>query len=98
MKRILTTLSEKWPEYLLEILVLIIGIYGAFALESWNEELKEKKEIGNYIQSIRKDIQADTDLINQIKQDLHYQVIAGEYIVPILESDNPQIDDSLPLF
>jgi hypothetical protein len=52
MKRILSTLSQKWPEYLLEILVLIIGIYGAFALDNWNEETQKRKTEKAYLASI----------------------------------------------
>ncbi len=35
MKRILHLLKEKWPEYLIEILVLIIGIWAAFELSNY---------------------------------------------------------------
>lgn len=44
MKRIINTLSRKWPEYLLEILVLIIGIYGAFELENWNDSVNNTQK------------------------------------------------------
>ena len=40
MKKILEILKSKWAEYLIEILVIIIGVLGAFLLSSWNEERK----------------------------------------------------------
>ena len=95
MKKIVDHLKDEWYKYALEILVLIFGIYGAFALENWNDGRKEHHEILNYIQSIKKDIEADHMLFVQINQTLNGQIKAGAYIIPILESKHPKIDDSL---
>ena len=55
MKRILSTLKDKWPEYLLEILVLIIGVYGAFALDNWNDQRKNFEKERTLLINLKRD-------------------------------------------
>ena len=66
MKRVLTTLSEKWPEYLLEIIVLIIGIYGAFVLDNWNEDRMNEEAIRKIIQQVDRELEKDIQYSNSM--------------------------------
>lgn len=93
MKRILTTLKEKWPEYLLEILVLIIGIYGAFSLEEWAQdraiEQKELELLGGILVDLEKDLEDNAFNIKWNQR----SITAHENVLAYLKDEKP-IDDS----
>lgn len=57
MKRILTTLSQKWPEYLIESVVIVASILGAYALDNWNESRKIDTEEQEILRMLDNDFQ-----------------------------------------
>ena len=66
MKRIFTTLAQKWPEYLLEILVLIIGIYGAFVVDNWSDDRKANKQQRIYLSHILANLEDDKTQLDSL--------------------------------
>lgn len=63
MKRILIVFKEKWPEYILEILVITIGILGAFALNNWNEAQKSNRFEKEILSLIDQNLSRDSSMI-----------------------------------
>ena len=89
MKRIFSTLAQKWPEYLLEVLVISIGILVAFGLSNWNEERKAKIFERELLQQLRVGLMRDVaDLASNIQT--HERVKGSQKeVLKWLELDTP---------
>ena len=78
-----------------EIALVVIGILIALQINNWNEEREHKALLRTYILSIGEDIKADMKALRGSMKVLNEQVEAGKQIIPIMESKQKAIPDSL---
>lgn len=97
MKRVLTILKEKWPEYILEILVITIGIYGAFELANYGENRTRKRAEIEILKGCKTELMADLVDININLKDLEKSMQSLNLIIELLENDGTY-HDSLSLY
>jgi len=49
--------ASNWPSILVELLVVIVGVYGAFQLENWGEELRENQRERMLLEQLHSEIE-----------------------------------------
>ncbi len=60
----LQQLKQNWQKYILDILVIIIGISISFLLDEWRQNLQEKDIEIESLESIRSNLMVDTVILN----------------------------------
>lgn len=95
MKTILETLKRKWAEYLLEIMVITVGILGAFTLNSWNEGRKANQFEADVLFLIDQNLQKDSLALVNIANENDRAIDA----INLLLKEDPEklSDDSISL-
>lgn len=78
-----------------EIILVVIGILIALQINNWNEAQKKEALMKTHIRSIGTEVQIDSDNIHKIIETLYKQSEAARSIIPILESKDKSIEDSL---
>ncbi|MEO9476358.1 MAG: DUF6090 family protein [Cyclobacteriaceae bacterium] len=93
MKRIVTTLKEKWPEYLIEAVVIVASILGAISLENWNEDKKEQKIERYYLENLQADMQMQLDEIEHQREIEHILNGCIDRLVSLIDSDFKNLNE-----
>ncbi len=94
MKKILETLKQKWAEYLLETIVIIVGILVAFTLNNWNADRvaieNEQELLANIIEDLSTDYQMTMELLQKVKrrQEIHLQLYNESIMENITEKSD----------
>jgi len=78
-----------------EIVLVVVGILIALQINNWNEGRKARNQFKQSILSLAEDIRKDTLIIQQYISSLKRQESAARLIIPILESKEKKIVDSL---
>jgi hypothetical protein len=87
MKPILTTLSQKWPEYLLEVIVITVGILGAFSLNTWNEDRKTQNLRKKLFVELHAGIRVDTTDFNRAIERQKSALASAELLKKVIETN-----------
>lgn len=78
-----------------EILIVIIGISLAFAMNKWGEERSNKAQKEQYLESLRQDIKEDKILLQQNLVEINKKIDACSVIIPVLNTIDPEKNNKL---
>jgi hypothetical protein len=65
MRKILETLNKKWAEYVLEIIVIVLSIFGGLQLENWNQDREKRRETEDILSTITANLKSDLVAIDK---------------------------------
>ncbi len=89
MKRLFTILYQKWPEYLIEILVIIIGILAAFTLNNWNDVRNTRKQENVLLSNFLEDVKLDSHALNSYQNRIATQSILNQKLFLVSKGNKP---------
>ena len=92
MKKLFNRLSKDWDKYLLEGIVIVVGILVAFGLNTWNEKLKLQREEMIMLTSFRESLLDDLNGFQRPLLENQRQSNSMQILIETIERDLPYHD------
>ena len=92
LRRFLTHFkSQNWIAIVVEFFIVVVGIFVGLQVDQWNQERKERVLESQYIQSIKRDLQADVADLDRTIEFARRRAQSGRLLITsIIEN---RIDD-----
>lgn len=85
-----------WTNHFIELIVVFIGISGAFALNNWNEDRQEKELEKKYLTSLHSEIKSDINQLNTIINATHKDSIEVTELLTLLKNEEFELKKIIP--
>lgn len=94
MKKIIDHIKEEWYKYVLEVLVITIGILGAFALNNWNEERQARATEKVILTNLKTEVEANVDILGETMRRHWHSFYCGSELLKLFGTDVSDIPSS----
>ncbi|GAB3948104.1 hypothetical protein GCM10028805_21660 [Spirosoma harenae] len=82
---------ERWPEYVIEVVVIIFSITISFAFDEWKDDRHKQEQEQTYLKGLYSDIQTDTSQLKEVMTETK-QVIEKATYLSRLDPKSPAAD------
>lgn len=97
MKAFFKNIKERWAKYLIETFVIVIGILGAFAIESWGENRKENEEEQRLLTQLKQEYEENLSQLNSKIKIRTNLIHSAELLLEVVDEHHQIRQDSFDL-
>ena len=84
---ILAVLRHRWPEYLIEIVVIVLSISISFALDQWKESRHEHEVEQLYLRTLSNNLTSDLDALNGVIPETELVIRKAKSLLTLTRGD-----------